>query len=221
MNDSENLREQMWDLVYGLLTPAESQPLIARIKSDPQAARLYAEVRLQADLVAHAARVEDPDLVFQVEPAAGAAEQPTPARRAAEPAAARRAAARRSWLAGIAATALAALLAVGFFWPQPNRQTIAAKFPVVDVSGLEKLPAGVSTKIALSRSSPVSIDGAVAATEFAGQAANVEVELVDSENQVRFRHELLMRDKERAEVELPGEAIRQGVRLIVTATNSE
>ena len=31
MNDMGQLREQMWDLVYGLLEPAESQALIARI----------------------------------------------------------------------------------------------------------------------------------------------------------------------------------------------
>ena len=49
----------MWDLVYGLLSEEESQALITRIKSEPDAARLYAEVRLEADLVAQAARIED------------------------------------------------------------------------------------------------------------------------------------------------------------------
>ena len=34
--------------MYGLLSSDESQALIARIKSDPQAARMYSEVRLQA-----------------------------------------------------------------------------------------------------------------------------------------------------------------------------
>src|SRR5438270_7708652 len=58
-DDSKRLRELMWDLVYGLLSEEESQALIARIKSEPDAARLYAEVRLEADLVAQAARVED------------------------------------------------------------------------------------------------------------------------------------------------------------------
>src|SRR5262245_21868813 len=126
MNDSQQLREQMWDLVYGLLTPEESQSLIARVKSDPQAARLYAEVRLQADLVGQAARIEDPDVVFQVEPASQA-EAPTPARRTAAAPLQRRLRAGQ-WLVGIAATALAALLAVGVYWPQPNAQQIAARY---------------------------------------------------------------------------------------------
>src|SRR5438067_1059555 len=51
MTDSQQLRESIWELVYGLLSDEESKALIARIKSDPQAARLYADVRLQADLV--------------------------------------------------------------------------------------------------------------------------------------------------------------------------
>src|SRR5215471_17489544 len=66
MTDSQQLREQMWDLVYGLLSPEESAALITHIKSDPQAARLYAEVRLQADLVGAASRVEDSSFVLRV-----------------------------------------------------------------------------------------------------------------------------------------------------------
>ena len=65
MNDSQQLREAIWDLVYGLLSDDESQALVARIKSDPQAARMYSEVRLQADLVGQAARIEDAPLVFK------------------------------------------------------------------------------------------------------------------------------------------------------------
>ena len=34
MNDSQQLREQLWDLVYGLLSDEESTALIARVKSD-------------------------------------------------------------------------------------------------------------------------------------------------------------------------------------------
>jgi hypothetical protein len=60
---NNELRETMWELCYDLLPAAERAALIARIKSDPQAARLYAEVRLQADLVATAAVVEDDALV--------------------------------------------------------------------------------------------------------------------------------------------------------------
>src|SRR3954447_15539430 len=58
------LRESIWDLVYGLLSEEESQALIARIKSEPDVARMYAEVRLEADLVAQAARGHGSSIVL-------------------------------------------------------------------------------------------------------------------------------------------------------------
>ena len=64
MNDSQQLREQIWDFVYGLLSEQEGQTLIALIKSDPQVARIYTEVRLQADLVSQAARIQDASLTL-------------------------------------------------------------------------------------------------------------------------------------------------------------
>jgi len=73
---NEELRQQLWDLVYGLLEPDEAAALKAKITSDPTVARLYAEIRLQQDLVADAARVEVAPLTFapqtKVAPAAKA-----------------------------------------------------------------------------------------------------------------------------------------------------
>ena len=66
MNENEKLHEQMWDLCYGLLSADEVAALHKQIKSDPAAARLYAEVRLQADLVASAAKVEDVSVTLSV-----------------------------------------------------------------------------------------------------------------------------------------------------------
>src|SRR5689334_22135467 len=125
MTDSQQLRESVWDLVYGLLSKEESEALVARIKSDPQAARLYAEVRLQADLVGQAARVEDSSIVLKGEKAG----QPVAVNRAKAGASAHAAAGPKSketyhrgatWLAGIAATALAALLMAGLWWPRQD-----------------------------------------------------------------------------------------------------
>src|SRR5256885_16998073 len=108
------LRESMWDLVYGLLSDEDSQALIARIKSEPDAARLYAEVRLEADLVAQAARVEDLSLVLTADPdhSPAAEKQAKPA-----PATSRGFPGRigvdlhrgGTWLIGLAGTALGAL----------------------------------------------------------------------------------------------------------------
>src|SRR5690349_1265218 len=59
---NDQLRQQLWELSYGLLEADEEAALRTRIKSDPAVARLYSEVRLQADLVGRAARVEDSGL---------------------------------------------------------------------------------------------------------------------------------------------------------------
>ena len=64
MKASPELREKMWELCYDLLPDGERTALIAQIKSDPQVARLYAEVRLQADLVGYASTVEDSSLIL-------------------------------------------------------------------------------------------------------------------------------------------------------------
>ncbi|MCI0361207.1 MAG: hypothetical protein L0211_22225, partial [Planctomycetaceae bacterium] len=68
MKSSPELREKMWELCYDLLPEGERSALIAQIKSDPHAARLYAEVRLQADLVGYAATVDDPSLILSADP---------------------------------------------------------------------------------------------------------------------------------------------------------
>src|SRR5580765_1975625 len=151
MTDSQQLREQMWDLIYGLLSPEESTALIAHIKSDPQAARLYAEIQLQADLAGYASRVEDSALVLKVgEPLP----QLTPARSQVGGAAKHFASVGRgtesrrgaSWLVGIAATALAVLLAIGYFWPQPNEHLLAINFVVTDIETPAAMSAGLTTK---------------------------------------------------------------------------
>src|SRR6186997_498610 len=155
MTNSQHLREQMWDLVYGLLEADESQALIAQIKSDPAAARLYSEVRLQSDLVGYAASIEDPSLVLTAD---AAAEKPAPMRRekAAASASKERPATKRAargaragaWLALGAATALAALLAVGQFWPAPSPQQLAMHYIVTDVEAPPSIPGGLGNSLA-------------------------------------------------------------------------
>ena len=66
MNEQNNLEPQLWELVYGLLTPEEAAILRRQITSDPAVARRYAEIRLQADLVASAAKIEVPAANLEV-----------------------------------------------------------------------------------------------------------------------------------------------------------
>jgi hypothetical protein len=160
MNNQADLRQQMWDLIYGLLSAEEAAALHALIKSDPKAARLYAEVRLQADLVAQAARVEDASISLpQVEPRKA---QPAGGRAKEHVAPARlgRASTYRSvnWLAGLAAAALAVLLAVGLCWPylnpiaEPQVALVTAHLP-------ESAPAGVPQTVEIETLDPTSAKG--------------------------------------------------------------
>ena len=55
----KELRDQLWDLVYGLLDEADAVSLRERITSDRDVAREYARVKLQSELVAQAAKASD------------------------------------------------------------------------------------------------------------------------------------------------------------------
>ncbi len=125
MNDHDQLREQMWDLVYGLASADQTAALHARIKSDRAVARMYAEVSLEADLIAQAARVEDssvslPQLAPQREKVAAGRAKEAAATKAAGKPGAKASGPRWSlhWLGIAAASALAVLMAVGTFWRQ-------------------------------------------------------------------------------------------------------
>ena len=172
------LRESMWDLVYGLLSDEESQALIARIKSEPDAARLYSEVRLEADLVAQAARVEDSSLVLK----ADKDHLPVAERQTKTIAASRLITGRfgadlhrgGAWLAGLAATALAGLLLVGLAWPQLSARQFSRKFIATDVIASQPLLAGLTCPVEL-RTYQLGSNGEPAD----GAPANVELRLLD------------------------------------------
>ncbi|MCO6458097.1 MAG: hypothetical protein J5I93_22565 [Pirellulaceae bacterium] len=58
--DRSAQEQQLWEYVYDLLPDTEAQELVRRIGSDPDLARAYAEVKLQSELLAEAARLEEP-----------------------------------------------------------------------------------------------------------------------------------------------------------------
>jgi hypothetical protein len=64
MGRADELQQQIWEFVYGLLPEDESLALRKQISSDPDAARLYAEVKLQTEIVAEAARVKAAPIDF-------------------------------------------------------------------------------------------------------------------------------------------------------------
>jgi hypothetical protein len=218
MKASPELREKMWELCYDLLPDAERSALIARIKSDPHAARLYAEVRLQADLVGYAATIEDSSLnlranaesVKNVElaPLAGrhkdAFQAPAAAGRSNKPLWAANA------LAVAAGLALVLLLAVGFFRPFGAVHQMA-QLVVTEVEVPRQLTPGVTSKFAIRTASAASQPLSVP----------VDVKVVDPAGNV-LHHELVSTNSDgRGEAELPGPAIRPGTRLWVEARGEE
>lgn len=56
----DDLDQLLWDYIYGLLEPAKARALEARITSDHDVARAYAETRQRADMLGKAARVLGP-----------------------------------------------------------------------------------------------------------------------------------------------------------------
>ncbi|MFN0019180.1 MAG: hypothetical protein ACKVP0_13030 [Pirellulaceae bacterium] len=224
MNENETLREQMWDLCYGLLSAEEVATLHKQIKSDPAAARLYAEVRLQADLVASAAKVEDasvtlsvPDEGRKVQPAAkkhsGPGESPfksksghlsrksfrTPSYRAA------------NWLAGLAATALITLIGYGLYAPAKQGSSLSDDQVVATVLGPNSLQSGLTQNLK------------VVAKTRRGEPASTQLsyQLVSVNGDVTLR-DVVQTDKDgEAQLSLPGSAIQPGCRLEVLAQSEK
>ncbi|MDP7015771.1 MAG: hypothetical protein QGG36_08230 [Pirellulaceae bacterium] len=108
------LEQQLWDFVYGLLSDDESAEMVERISSDPALARAYAEVRLEADMLAAAARVPHTPIPLH-DPAA------VEVAPAASDDAWRQTASRGNFVNTVVAIAAVLLLSVtGYFYFQPN-----------------------------------------------------------------------------------------------------
>jgi hypothetical protein len=216
MNDSQQLRELMWDLVYGLLSDEETQALIARVKSEPNVARLYAEVQLQAELVNRASRVEDSSVVLSPATTTSLASAKSGKQKASRGRSSigPKADSHRggAWLAGIGVTSLAALLAVGIFWPRPSERQLAQNFVAADVTATQPIQAGLTNQLAV-RTYFVSADR----ERDEETSASVELRLIDRTGQERFRKSVSTGENGQATVDIPGSALEPGVRLELAA----
>jgi hypothetical protein len=213
MNENETLREQMWDLCYGLLSAEEVAALHKQIKSDPAAARLYAEVRLQADLVASAAKVEDasvtlcvPDGGRKVQRAgkshSGTTETPTkPAKsegsgKKSFPTHSYRAA---NWLAALAATALLSLIGYGLYAPSRRGASSLPVRIVASVYAKQPLQSGLTQNLK------------VVATNDRGEPASTSLRYrVVHDGNVLVDNQVQTNESGEAQLSLPGSAIQPG-----------
>lgn len=204
----DELRQQLWELSYGLLDDDAAAALRTQIKSDPAIARLYAEVRLQADLVSRAARVEDSALQISAGPAAKASRSGS--RSAAKTSSGKswQAAEQRSWgtnwLAVGGTVALLVLLAFGLNQPQGVTNSVAqAEYIFTQITAPTNTPAGVTQTVEINTTD----------IHNNGRSAELAVRLVDREGRETFRKELKTSDDGHASVELPGSALKPGVHL--------
>ncbi len=128
MDRREQLEQQIWEFVYGLLPEDEAEAVRERITSDPDVARLYAEVKLQSELVAEATRLEVAPIPFpaprDLETTAEPADlRPLPA---VTPAAAERSAMRPVyWAVTLAATLLVGFVGYAYLKPRSPLRPVA------------------------------------------------------------------------------------------------
>lgn len=79
MDDREQIQQQMLELIYGLLSDEESAELVARISSDGELARDYAELKERTELLAEVTKVStQPPNYSEWKRKAGEPDQPMP-----------------------------------------------------------------------------------------------------------------------------------------------
>ncbi len=224
MNENETLREQMWDLCYGLLTADEVAALHKQIKSDPAAARLYAEVRLQADLVASAAKVEDESVSLSV-PDDGRKVQPAtkshaePGKTSAHSAKSSRSGKKSfpipsyrtaNWLAALAATALIALIGYGLYAPTQFMASSPPDSIVASVYARQPMQSGLSQSLK------------VVTTNGRGEPVSAAVSYdVMHDGSVVLRDEVQTDESGEAQLSLLGSAVQPGAVLEVQAQSDK
>ena len=216
--NNDELRQQLWELSYGLLETDDEAALRTRIKSDPAVARLYSEVRLQAELVGRAARVEDSALHISAGPdskvnkaaarsqtkdgkSSGKNWQKTEARSSSG-----------NWLAVAGTVALLLLVAFGLYQPQTVKTSVAqVDYYFTTITAPANTPEGVSQTVEIQTK---SIDER-------GRPAQVAVRLLNERGEEIFRQSVKTNSNGRGEAQLPGELVRQGRRVEVIPADGE
>ena len=200
MDIDADMRQRLLELVYGLLPDEEAAALRAKIATDPELARAYAEAASEARLFAKAACLEAPKIELR-RPA-----KPAPAAEAARPKAARTNGAGRrplvraaDWMVSLTAALLLAISVGGYLYNRGELADIAAENLRLMVVGPARLCPGVAQEYAITTTSatgePVS-----AQIEFAFYAPAGE----------RMKHQQKTDEEGRLRVAIPADRIVPG-----------
>ncbi|MBI1249667.1 hypothetical protein GC197_17720 [bacterium] len=179
MDDREQIRQQMLELIYGLLSDQESAELVQRISSDGVLARDYAELKEQTELLAEVAKVQVPVPSYdRWKKAAGELdEKPTPKKSASQKPATGWASPTLQLFAALAACLLIAALAYPMVSIDRQEETIA-------LANQEKSLAG--DFLAVSVTGP-SLMAAEVRNDFFVSIENAAAEPVDADVEYTFK----------------------------------
>ena len=226
-NDTTKLREELWNLVYGLLDAAPAAGLQARITSEPAVARLYAEVSLAADLVAAAARIETSEQIIQPATSAAAsaafasashpaaknpvAKTATPTLTALSRGNLNRSAPRgRNWLLGVTASALACLLAVGLWMNRPSTQPVAENSVVFQVEAAQPFIEHIANQVTITASE----------TNQTRRSVDLDLVVTGDDGKPLVHLPVKADEQGQAVVNIPGDAVLPGAKLQIALANS-
>lgn len=213
MNDQQALREQLWDYGYGLLSAEEAARLELRIRSEPKVARLYAEVRLELELVGMAARVDDRAFQLPAEVIARTKRETVPHKKSRHPA--KSSAASWNWLLATAASGLIGLIAYGLIQPKQSADLLAGNFLAARVFAPGALADGAITE-GITQRVELQTSNALAQP----QSARVDLVVRDAAGKEQLRKSVVTASDGRAEVELPGDVLTVGSQLEVLERSS-
>jgi hypothetical protein len=206
---SDELRQQLWELAYDLLDDEPAAELRARIKSDPAIARLYAEVRLQTDLVASASRVEDSSLSICAGPDSqsklGKDRDRAHMHQGSLSSRGFAGGWATNWVAIGGTVALLLLLTFGLMQPQSTTNTVAQ---------VEYFYTSVTAPPAVE-GLPQMVELQTLDVNDKGVAKELNVRLINPDGQESYRKKVQTDAAGQGAVELPGEVVQPGSRLEV------
>ncbi len=210
---SDELHQQLFELIYGLLPDDEAARLEKRITSEPEIARAYAEAKQQADLLAKAAKLHGPPVKLERPKEA----KPNPQ----SPARSGEALAGLKWLIALAALALLCITGYSYFKPDSplaDRQSADVRREIAD----EHLRMVVTAPAQFSAGGPGSLTVATSTIDRRPMPATVRYALYRPDNgELLLDNSIETNDDGRATISLPQETLVQDARLELIAEQGD